>query len=82
MPPAAPHPKERVREILSDTFRVDRIHKSMVGPFTTRKVSVLETKEPELLWMTGYSMDVVAEDGHTPESMEFECHANLAWPRV
>jgi hypothetical protein len=38
-------------------------------------------KSPELLWVTGYQMDVVAEDGKTPESMEFTCHTNLAWPR-
>ena len=79
--PAVVHQKERVHEILSDPFVVDRIYKSMLGPVTTRTVSLAEGSQPELLWMTGYQMDVVAADGASPESMEFECHTNLAWPR-
>ena len=78
---ATPYENEQVREILSDPFEIDRIYKSMLGPFTTRTVGLTESEEVELLWITGYEMDVVGEDGTTPESMEFECHTNLAWPR-
>jgi hypothetical protein len=76
----AAHPDEIERELLSDTFRVNRIYKSMMGPLTQRPIS-LEEGEPELLWLTGYAMDVVGADGKSPESVEFECHTNLSWPR-
>jgi hypothetical protein len=74
-----PHPKELETEILSDPFRVDRIFKSMVGPLTTARFRLLRPQKPELLWLTGYRMEIVGEDGATPESIEFECHTNLAW---
>ena len=76
-----PHPMEQEGEILSSAFRVDRIFKSMVGPFTTRRLRLLGSDTPELMWLTGYRMDIVAEDRQTPESLEYECHTNLNWPQ-
>jgi len=77
----SPNPIERVREVFSEPLQIDRIYKSMLGPYTTRNVVVSQDRKPELIWMTGYRMDVVGEDGETPESMDFECHTNLAFPR-
>ncbi len=76
-----PHPKEIERDLLSDTFRVNRIYKSMMGPLTQRRIS-LQEGERELLWLTGYQMEVVGADGESPESLEFECHTNLSWGKL
>ena len=55
-------------------------------PIACRRLGFVEFSLAEELmrlavyWLTGYGMDIVAEDGETPASMEFECHTNLAWP--
>jgi hypothetical protein len=74
-------PRERELVVLTGAMHVDKIYKSMTGPIDTRAVKLLGSRPPELLWLTGYSMDVVGEDGETPDSMEFECHSSLSWPR-
>jgi hypothetical protein len=76
-----PHPKERERDVLSDAFHVDQIFESMAGPFTRRRIRVVKSMNPELIWLTGFRVDTVDEDGVNPESSEFECHTNLAWTR-
>lgn len=78
---AQAHPAEMQLEILSKPFHVDRIFKSMRGPLTTRRVRFSDASGPELVWLTGYVVEVLGADGETPESMEFECHTNLNWPK-
>jgi hypothetical protein len=75
------HPKEAELLVFSDVFQVNGIIKSMVGPFTTRSIRVRPNAPPELLWLTGFQMEVVDAGGLQPQSYEFECHSNLAWPR-
>ncbi len=75
------HPKEIVHTILSAPFTVDRIFRSMMGPYTTSNVRLAggPSEDRELLWLTGLMMDVVGPDGQTEESIEYECHTNLLW---
>src|SRR5262245_51206615 len=80
--PPAEKPKESELLVFSDVFQVDGIIPSMIGPYTTRAVRVRpHAPEQELLWMTGFQMEVVDRKGLEPESYEYECHSNLAWPR-
>ena len=74
-----PHPRELEREFLSDPFHIDRLYESMIGPVTQRLVRLDPSPRPELLWLTGYRVEVVGPDGPTAEDQEFECHTNLAW---
>lgn len=69
---------KRSKEVLSTTYTIDRLYKSMQGPQSTEKILLGKTIEtPELLWITGYRANMVGFDGHTPQSQEFMCHSNL-----
>lgn len=68
--------KERTFEALSDVYTLDRIYRSMKGPSSTVTFA-LEPGPPELLWITGYTADVVGEGGEEGGLTEFLCHSNL-----
>jgi len=78
---SAGHPQEISVEVTSDPFHVDRIFKSMRGPLTTRSVVVGDTFEPELVWLTGYTVATLDAEDQSPDSMDFLCHSNLDWSR-
>ena len=65
------------RTVLSQVYEVDRQYRSMTGPYSQEKVFLLETEEPELLWITGYEAVMVGEDGEQPMPQDFMCHSNL-----
>jgi hypothetical protein len=72
---AGPTVHERI--LLSDVYDVDKLYKSMQGPYSSQKVSLEESLFPELLWIVGYEARMVGADGSTPLSQEFMCHSNL-----
>lgn len=84
-PASAAHPKEQVRTLFSDPFHVDRLFPSMLGPYTTRVVTLAESEGAapprELVWLTGLEMDVVGPEDEREESIEYECHTNLVWTK-
>lgn len=61
----------------SRTYEVDQIYRSMQGPKGRQKVLLRQTKEPELLWITGFRSEIVGDQDSTMASPEFMCHANL-----
>lgn len=63
--------------VLSDTYEIDQIYKSMKGPQSTQELSISEDNEPKLIWITGFRAVMVGPDGKTPISQEFMCHSNL-----
>ena len=69
--------KLRKKEVLSKVYHVDQIYKSMMGPYSTENVYLLETKEPEVLWITGYKAVMKGKDGKSNMAQEFMCHSNL-----
>ena len=62
-------------KMLSPTFLIDGIYKSMEGPKSSRYIQLNQTDE--LLWITGF--DVKAVDAKTNEiiSNDFICHMNV-----
>jgi hypothetical protein len=64
---------------LSRPIHVDQIYTSMLGPVSGQRFIPLENGEAEIIWMTGFAIDVMAEDRETPASIDFVCHANLAF---
>ncbi len=62
---------------LSAVHFIDAKFKSMQGPFTSKRVFLLDTASRELLWMTGFETTMVNQDGTEPVSQEFLCHSNL-----
>jgi len=65
------------KEFLSKQYNIDKIYKSMAGPVSARQVTILDTEPPELLWVVGYRVVVVGEDGKTPVNQQFLCHNNF-----
>ena len=74
-PPAVPLPVREV-SLYSDTYRVDRIYRSMTGPASVRRFSFDRQGPPRLVWITGYRAEIVTAD-EKPISPEFMCHSNL-----
>ena len=60
---------------------VDQIFLSMKGPTTNGWVRIPKSEQSELIWLTGYSLDVVGADGKSPMSVDYTCHSNLDWDR-
>lgn len=62
-------------KMLSPTFLIDGIYKSMEGPKSSRYIQLNQTDE--LLWITGF--DVKAVDAKTNEAIsnDFVCHMNV-----
>ena len=64
-------------ELLSAAHTVDRVYRSMHGPQERRRLQLFEFDRRERVWITGCCLQVVAEDGVTPSSNRFTCHANI-----
>ncbi len=72
-----PESNEREVTFLSDVYEIKDIYRSMTGPSTMTEIKLLEGEEPELIWITGFSAQMVEPDGKTLMSQEFMCHTNL-----
>ena len=72
---AAP-PTVYTKSVDSPLYHIDKIYRSMRGPDKRQTVSLVESGEPELLWIVGYETTVVNDTG-AEISQEFMCHANL-----
>lgn len=64
-------------EVISQVYDIDRIYRSMTGPWSTNKVQLVEGEQPELVWITGCHVEMVGPDGATSMPEQFMCHANL-----
>ena len=64
-------------EVISPVYKVDRIYKSMTGPWSGESVQLLNIDPPELVWITGCHVQMVGPDGATHMPEQFMCHANL-----
>jgi len=71
---------QRTKEFLSPVYTVDQHYHSSEGPEGGRRIVLLETDEPELLWLQGGRIELVEPDGITPISNEFLCHSFLRMP--
>ena len=67
-------------EYLTPSVTVDGIYPSMLGPSNTDlNVKLTQGADvPELLWVTGYTADMVGPQDEEPRSAEFMCHNTLS----
>ena len=72
-----PETDEQELTFISPTYEINRIYKSMKGPFSKHQITLLKSEKPELIWITGYKAVMVGQDGDTPMPQEFMCHSNL-----
>jgi hypothetical protein len=63
-------------QFLSDLYTIEKKYKSMEGPSSMKKVTLLDGP-PELLWITGVKTEMVEEDGKTAQLPELMCHVNV-----
>ncbi len=67
--PSDPHAAEQQSvkrhsvETESEIFSMDKVYKSMFGPSDRDLVTLRTSDEPEILWVTAISADVVGSDG-------------------
>jgi len=69
--------EERQKIVFSEPYPIDRKYRSMEGPSSTQHVLLVESSEPELIWLTGVETVMVEEDGETATLPEFMCHVNV-----
>jgi hypothetical protein len=73
-----PAPRETY-EFLTPPSLVDKIYPSMLGPEHTDLDVRIQEGTPELVWVTGYSAQMVGADGKEPRSQELMCHNTLSF---
>lgn len=67
--------EEQLYKMLSPTFLIDGIYKSMEGPKSTRYIQL--SNREELLWITGFDVKAVDEKTNKEISKDFICHMNV-----
>ena len=69
--------------LVSGGYRLDKIYRSMEGPWSIQRNIQLQppSSEPRAstIWITGLDMQVVDANEQTPVSQEFFCHSNLTF---
>src|SRR6185436_9155545 len=65
------------KQVLSETYTIDRKYRSMEGPGSLQRIYLGDPDNPELLWITGVHTEMVGEDGSTPQLPELMCHVNI-----
>jgi hypothetical protein len=68
----------RVKKVVTESYVLDKKYASMAGPSSTMDVRLLDTPEPEILWITGIEGRIVdADDVGKEMPPELICHANV-----
>lgn len=64
------------KEVVSKTYKVDKIYKSMEGPASLVKFNFLDGP-PELIWLISYEATMVDAEVTTDLGNDFMCHSTL-----
>ena len=76
-----PDPQEKaVLTLMSDPYRLDKIYRSMEGPWSIQRgIHLGMAEESRVQWVTGLETEVLDATGRKPISQEFFCHSNLTF---
>src|SRR5947208_13786711 len=78
--PAAKAKADGLQTLVSDPYRLDKIYRSMEGPWSIQSGIHLATgAESGVLWVTGLETEVVDAAVEKPISQEVFCHSNLTF---
>jgi len=78
--PEAKAKAEGLQTLVSDAYRLDKIYRSMEGPWSIQSGIHLATgAKSGVLWVTGLETEVVDAEVQQPISQEFFCHSNLTF---
>ncbi len=64
-------------DVLSPVYEIDRVYRSMTGPWSRTDVTLCDSPAPELLWITGCQVEMVNEQANEKMPDQFMCHVNL-----
>jgi len=65
---------------VSAGYRLDKIYRSMEGPWSVQgRIQLATARKSRVQWITGLETEVVDATEQTPVSQEFFCHANLTF---
>ena len=64
-------------DVISPLYEIDRIYRSMTGPWSRTDLVLCKTQTPELLWITGCRVEMVDEQALELMPDQFMCHVNL-----
>lgn len=67
--------KVRTKIITSENFKIDTIYRSMMGPISEQTFQLADSGD--LVWLVGYSVEVLDSNGLNELSPELMCHNNL-----
>ena len=71
---------ESVLTLISDPYQLDKIYRSMEGPWSVQSgIQLASAKKSRVHWITGLETQVVDATKQTPISQEFFCHSNLTF---
>jgi len=72
--------KKSVLTLISEPYRLDKIYRSMEGPWSVQsEIQLPAQKSPTVQWVTGVEAEVVDAVQQKPISQEFFCHSNLTF---
>jgi hypothetical protein len=76
-----PDPQEQaVLTLMSDPYRLDKIYRSMEGPWSIQRgIHLGLTEKSHVQWITGLETEVLEATGRKQISQEFFCHSNLTF---
>ena len=78
--PEAKAKADGLQMLVSDPYRLDKIYRSMEGPWSIQSGIHLATgAKAGVLWVTGLETEVVDATAQKPISQEFFCHSNLTF---
>jgi hypothetical protein len=73
-------PETKDLTLMSNTYRLDKIYRSMEGPYSIQSdISVPKGEPLPFQWITGLETKVVDATEPKPISQEFFCHSNLTF---
>jgi len=72
--------QKAVLTLMSDPYRLDKIYRSMEGPWSIqRRIHLGMAEKSHVQWITGLETEVLDATGQKPISQEFFCHSNLTF---
>ena len=78
--PEAKAKADSLRTFVSDPYRLDKIYRSMEGPWSIQSgIHLATSAKCGVQWVTGLETEVVDAMAQKPISQEFFCHSNLTF---
>jgi len=63
--------------LYSKTQTIDGIHRSMTGPWDDEPFVFIKDAKPQLLWVTGFKVEVIDPQTKAVQSPEYLCHSHI-----